>query len=140
MTKLQRVQLSLVISGLTGAYVAIHAGMRVSENILAISTTSCGIGMLVGSVAALKQRTWGVGLVFAAAVAFGSAAALRMGPPIFYAFAVAGALPWALCEKPFQRFDRGAALLYGCIAVALGVGAAIAWGVAAPTIWAFANR
>ena len=48
MTKLQRVQLSLVISGLTGAYVAIHAGMRVSENILAISTTSCGIGMLVG--------------------------------------------------------------------------------------------
>ena len=134
MTKLQCLQASLVVTALTGSYVAIVAGMRIAENVLAASTTSCGLGMLFGSLAALGRRTWGLGLVFAAAVAFATAGALEMGPPIFFLFAVAGAIPMALGAKPFARFDRGAAVLFVAIAVALGIGSALAWDEAVPFI------
>jgi hypothetical protein len=138
MTKLQRIQLSLALSAATGAYVAIIAGMRMAENILAGSTASCGVGMLLGSLAALSRRTWGVGLVFAAAVAFATAGAMGMGPPVFFVFAAAGALPMLLGAKPFARFDRGAALLFAGIAVALGVGSALAWHELWPALWQLA--
>ena len=139
MTRLQQIQTSLVMTAVTGIYVAVVAGMRVSENILAISTTICGIGMFVGSVVALKKRTWGVGLVFAAAVAFATAAAMKMGPWTFWIFALGGAMPMALGAKPFARFDRKATLLFARIAMALGVGSALVWHEIWPSVWQLAN-
>lgn len=139
MTKLQRIQASLALTAVTGVYIAITAGMRIEQNILAISTTSAGIGMVLGSAAALTKRTWGVGLVFATAVAFASAALMSMGPEIFFLFAGIGSLPMALGAKPFARFDRSAAMLFAGIAIALGVGAALAWHELAPSIWEYAN-
>jgi hypothetical protein len=138
MTKLQRIQASLVVAAVTGAYVATVAAMRVPENILALSTTTGGVIMCAGSLAALRKRTWGVGLVFAASAAFATAAAMEMGPPIFWTWAVIGAVPMAFGAKPFARFDRSAATLFIGGAAALGVGAALAWSQIWPTVWTLA--
>ena len=139
MTKLQRIQFSLCVAAATGVYVTIAAAMRVPENILALSTTTGGALMFAGAVAALKKRTWGVGIVFAAATAFATAAYMKMGPPQFWAFALAGALPMVLGAKPFARFDKAAAALFIGIALALGIGAALAWSQLWPTVWMFTH-
>lgn len=127
MTNLFRIQIALAFSALMGGVAIIEASQRVSTNILALSTVTCGVGMFMGSVAALSRRTWGVGVVFAAAAAFAAAAFLRMGPSFFWWFALAGALPMALGAKPFARFDRGAAYLFAGTAAALGITAALVW-------------
>lgn len=139
MTKLQRIQTSLWMAAATGVYVSVVAAMRVPENILALSTTTGGAVMCAGAVAALRKRTWGVGVVFACAAAFATAAAIHMGPPIFWAWALAGTMPMLLGAKPFLRFDRGAAALFIGIALALGIGAALAWSQLWPSVWMLAH-
>lgn len=139
MNDLQRMRASLWMAVATGTYVAITAAMRVPENILALSTTTGGAIMCAGAMAALRRRTWGVGVVFTASAAFATAAAMDMGPPIFWAFALAGAVPMALGAKPFARFDKAAAGLFVGIALALGIGTALAWSQLWPTVWALAH-
>ncbi len=131
---LRRVQAALLLAQLASLFTFVRAAAQIPVHILAVSTACAAVGMFVGATAALRARTWGVGLVFASAVAFASAAALKMGPPFFWAVAAAGTIPMLLSTKPFMRFSRSATVLFALIAIAAGVGSALAWREIAPLI------
>jgi len=97
-------------------------------------TASAAAGLALGATAGLCRRTWGVGLMLASASAFFVAGALGMGPPYFFFLAATGTLPFLLTMKYMARFDIGATILFALLAGTLGLGAALTWFVAAPTV------
>jgi len=135
--RLRRVQIALFAAQLASLYTFCRAAVQIPVYILAVSTALGAAGMFLGATAALRSRTWGVGLAFASAVAFASAAALKMGPSFFWVVAVAGSAPMFLSTKPFVRFSRSATILFALIAIVLGVGSAFAWRELAPHVWGY---
>lgn len=127
-------RLALHAAQLAGLCALVRALLALPTHPLAASTALGAAGLLAGATAALFARTWGIGLAFAAAVSFASAAALHIAPSWFWLVAAAGALPQALTVKPFARFDRGATALFIGIATALGASAALAWREVAPLV------
>jgi hypothetical protein len=85
-----------------------------------------------GATAALCERTWGVGLVLAAATSFFAARAMHMGPPFFYVVAAIGVLPFVFTMKHMARFHLGATVLFAMLAGAAGTAASFAWSAASP--------
>ena len=83
--------------------------------------------IIAGATAALRHRTWGVGLALAAASAFPVAWAIGIAPAWFCLVGFAGALPFALSWRAFVRFDRAAAWLFGSLAAIGGTLTAFAW-------------
>lgn len=136
---LRRLHVALFLAQTASLYTFCRAVVQIPVHILAASTALAAAGMFFGATAALRARTWGVGLVFASAVAFASAAALKMGPAFFWAIAAAGAVPMLLSAKPFARFSRSATALFALIVITAGVGSAFAWRELAPFVWAFAH-
>ncbi len=90
-------------------------------------TVAASLFLIGGALAAQRGRTWGVGMAFAAAVAFPVAFAIGIAPPWFCLVGLAGALPFALTVRPFARFDKGATTLLAAITATAGAAAAIAW-------------
>ena len=97
-------------------------------------TASAACGLLLGAIAGMRGRTWGVGLLLASASAFFVSGVLGMGPPFFFLVAALGALPFALTAKYMARFDLGATILFALGAGTLGLGASIAWCALAPAV------
>jgi hypothetical protein len=90
--------------------------------------------LALGSTAALCERTWGVGLMLAAASAFFVAAVLGMGPPFFLAVAAIGAVPFLFTMKYMARFHLGATTLFAGLSGAVGLASALAWSELAPAL------
>lgn len=90
-----------------------------------------------GAVAALRGRTWGVGLTLLAAVAFPAAHLLGMAPTWFWGVGFVGTIPFVVTWKPMAFFDRPAAKLFALLAVIGGVTCALAWHEIGP--WVIAN-
>jgi hypothetical protein len=90
-------------------------------------TATAAFGLAFGATAALCERTWGIGLLLASAMAFFVAGALGMGPPFFYVVAGIGALPFLFTMKHMARFHVGATLLFALIASVTGAAASLAW-------------
>ncbi|MBX3225895.1 MAG: hypothetical protein KIT84_30040 [Labilithrix sp.] len=135
--RLHRLQAALFVAQIAGLYAFCRAAVQIPVHVLAASTALAAAAMLFGATAALRARTWGVGLAFASAVAFASAAALKMGPSFFWLIAAAGTAPMLLSARPFARFSRSATALFVLIAVVCGVGSALLWREAAPEVWRF---
>jgi hypothetical protein len=86
-----------------------------------------GAGMLaLGAMAALAERTWGIGLVLAAASALATSAALGVGPSFFYVVAAIGALPFLFTMRPMARFHLGATVLFAVLASVAGAAGSVA--------------
>jgi hypothetical protein len=90
-------------------------------------TVLASLLLIGGAVAAQRGRTWGIGLAFAAAVAFPVAFVIGIAPPWFCLVGLAGAWPFALTVRPFARFDKGATVLFAAVTATAGAAAAIAW-------------
>lgn len=100
--------------------------------------TVVATGMLsAGALAALRGRTWGVGLTLLAASAFPAAHLLGMAPTWFWAVGYVGALPFVFAWKPMAFFDRPAAKLFAFLAVSGGLACALTWHEIGP--WVVAN-
>lgn len=87
--------------------------------------------LMLGASAALRARTWGVGLVLAAATAFPVAAMLGFAPTWFWLVGLVGALPFALVLRAMLRFDAAATGLFAALAAGAGLVGAFAWREAA---------
>jgi hypothetical protein len=83
--------------------------------------------LIIGATAALRHRTWGIGLMLASAVAFPVAWAIGIAPPWFCLVGLAGALPFVHSWRAMVRFDRGAAMLYAALATIGGTATALLW-------------
>jgi uncharacterized membrane protein (UPF0136 family) len=83
--------------------------------------------LIIGATAALRHRTWGVGLALAAASAFPVAWAIGIAPSWFCLVGLAGALPFAHSWRAFARFDRAAATLFAMLATTGGLLTAVLW-------------
>jgi hypothetical protein len=90
-------------------------------------TVVAALLLIAGAMAAQRGRTWGIGLAFAAAVAFPVAFAIGIAPPWFCLVGLAGAWPFALTARPFARFDKGATIMLAAVAATVGTAAAVAW-------------
>ncbi len=90
--------------------------------------------LALGATAALCERTWGVGLMLAAASAFLAATVLGIGTPFFLVVAAVGLLPFLFTVKHMARFHRGATVLFAALAGALGLAGALAWTEVAPAL------
>jgi hypothetical protein len=90
-------------------------------------TVLASLLLIGGAMAAQRGRTWGIGLAFAAAVAFPVAFAIGIAPPWFCLVGLAGAWPFALTARPFARFDKGATMMLAAVAATVGTVAAVAW-------------
>lgn len=109
------------------------------------ATALAAAGLAFGATAALCRRTWGIGLMLAAATSFLVAGVLGMGPHVlmgtgeagpsfFYVVAAIGALPFLLTMKYMARFHLGATVLFAALAGAIGTAASLAWSAAAPSV------
>lgn len=96
--------------------------------------------LIAGAQAALRNRTWGLGLALVTAAAFPAAHLLGMAPAWFWFVGAAGAAPFALTTRPMVRFDRGATILFAVLAVSAGFTCAMAWRETAPMVGAFFRR
>jgi len=85
----------------------------------------------VGARAALRERTWGIGVVLATALAFPGAVFLGFAPLWFLLVGLVGIVPFALTTRPMLRFDVGATVLFSTGALGVSVAFAHAWRVAA---------
>jgi hypothetical protein len=90
--------------------------------------------LALGATAAVCERTWGVGLMLAAASAFFTAAVLGMGSPFFLVVAAIGAVPFLFTMKHMARFHLGATALFAGLSGALGLTGALAWSEVAPAL------
>lgn len=100
------------------------------------TTVLFAVLLAVGARAALRERTWGVGLVLASGTAFFGAACLGFAPPWFAWVGLLSAVPFVLTVKPMLRFDVGATGLFLASAIGSGIGAAYAWReLAYATFW-----
>lgn len=100
-------------------------------------TLAASTALLVGSIAALRNRTWGLLLVLVATVAFGGAWAFGIGPAWFGAWTGLGALALGLAAPPLARRDPWVFGLAVALCLALGASAA---GVAGPGLEAARER
>lgn len=82
--------------------------------------------LLVGALAARRQRTWGVGLALGAAASFPVAFLVGIAPAWFVLVGIAGALPFLATSRALARFDARSTAFLATLAAA--VGAACAWG------------
>jgi hypothetical protein len=93
--------------------------------------------LLVGASAALRGRTWGIGVSLAAATAFPAAWLLGIAPPWFALVGWIGALPFMLSLRAMAQFDKGATALGATLAGVGAIGSAITFKAAAP--WLFST-
>lgn len=98
--------------------------------------------MILGALAALRNRTWGVMLTFATAATFAIAWFVGIAPLWFLGVGVVGAVPFLLTRDALSRFDRQAAKLLAVGAVGAGGLAAISFKAVAldlfttfPALW-----
>jgi hypothetical protein len=98
-------------------------------------TVAVAVLMLVGVRAAMRERTWGVVLAFAAAVWLPAAVFLGMAPPWFLLAGVLGMLPFLKTWPSLRALDKGAASLLATLAGGLGVAGALAWKSFAPALF-----
>jgi hypothetical protein len=99
------------------------------------TTVVASLVLLVGANAALRARTWGIGVVLAVAAAFAGAVLLGFAPSWFYGVGILGAIPFVLTVRPMARFDAGATALFTMLAGGTAVAAAYAWREAAYAIF-----
>jgi hypothetical protein len=83
--------------------------------------------LIAGATAALRQRTWGVGLALTAACWFPVAFAIGIAPAWFCLVGLVGALPFALVSRALARFDSQATALLAALAAVFGVIGAVTW-------------
>ncbi|MDB4994795.1 MAG: hypothetical protein JWM74_2227 [Myxococcaceae bacterium] len=93
----------------------------------------------IGTVAALRSKTWGIGVTLIGAMAFAAAAFLGIGPAWFWVVGLVGVVPFILTVRPMVRFDVGATALFFALASASGVTLALAWQGMASTVLARLN-
>ena len=99
------------------------------------TTVVASIALIIGASAALRARTWGIGVVLAVAAAFPGAVLLGFAPSWFWGVGIVGAIPFLLTLRPMARFDAGATALFAMLAGGTGVVAAYAWREAAYAIF-----
>ena len=99
------------------------------------TTVVATIVLMIGANAALRSRTWGVGLVLAVATAFPGAVLLGIAPAWFWVVGIVGAVPFLLTVRPMMRFDRGATALFALLAGGTGIATAYVWREAAYAIF-----
>ena len=90
-------------------------------------TVLVSVLLIVGARAAMRERTWGVGLTFAAGVWFSAAWAIGIAPMWFAIVGMLAVMPFAHTWRALARFDKGATALFAAIAAASGALVAIAW-------------
>lgn len=90
-------------------------------------TVLASVLLIAGAFAAQRGRTWGLGLSFAAAVAFPVASMIGIAPPWFWMVGVAGALPFIVASRALARFDKGATAILAGWGIGMGALGAIAW-------------
>lgn len=83
--------------------------------------------LLAGATAALRGRTWGVGLALAAACWYPVAFAIGIAPAWFCIVGLVGALPFVLAARALARFDGRATALLAALATLFGAAGAVAW-------------
>jgi hypothetical protein len=83
--------------------------------------------ILLGTLAAQRNRTWGVALTFMVSVWFPVAALIGIAPLWFVAVGLSAAMPFMLLWRAFAKMDRGASLLFAGLAATVGAGAAVVW-------------
>jgi hypothetical protein len=126
----RRVRLALLVAQLVGVATLLRS-IAYDRWI----TVLASLVLIGGAAAAQRGRTWGIGLAFAAAMAFPVAFAIGIAPAWFCLVGLAGAWPFALTARPFARFDKGATMLLAAIAASAGAAGAIAWKEFAWTIF-----
>ena len=124
--------LSLSLVTVTGVALAILARSVLFER---WTTVVVAVVLLLGANAALRARTWGVGVLLATAFAFPGAAALGFAPMWFWLVGLVAALPFVLVVRSLIRFDAAATGLFALLATSAGVVAAFAWREAAFAIF-----
>ncbi len=82
--------------------------------------------LVLGALAARRQRTWGVGLALGAAASFPVAFLVGIAPAWFVLVGIAGALPFLATSRALARFDARSTVFLASLAAA--VGGACAWG------------
>ena len=138
--RMRRLPLHVVISILSVHVIAFDVIVRcamLDGHVGRWVTASAAAGLAFGATAAMCRRTWGIGLMLAAASSFFVAGALGMGPPFFYVVAGVGALPFVFTVKHMARFHVGATVLFAALAGGLGLTASLMWNAAAPTVIAY---
>jgi hypothetical protein len=124
-----KVQIALVLVLLTAAPLLARCVIE------GVWVTVIATGILVtGAIAALRGRTWGVGLTLLAGSAFPAAHLLGMAPSWFWGVGFVGVLPFVLTWKPMAFFDRPAAKLFAVLAVGGGIACAITWHEIGPWV------
>ncbi len=83
--------------------------------------------LIAGTTAALRRRTWGVGLALAAACWFPVAFAIGIAPAWFCLVGLVGVLPFLFASRALARFDKQATVLLATLAAAIGAVGAVAW-------------
>ncbi len=124
----RRLPLPLVLALLAVHVVAFQlVAYAATEASCAFSLPTVGAaGILAfGATAALCGRTWGIGLVLAAAVSFLAAGAQHLGPWSFYVAGAIGTLPFLLTAKHMARFHLGATVLFALLAALGGTSASL---------------
>lgn len=116
----RRLPLHLVISLLAVDLVAFAVLVRGMSHPDHRGELVAAAGLSFGAMAALCERTWGIGLVLAAATSFFAAAAMHMGPPTHYVVAAIGVLPFVFTMKHMVRFHLGATVLFALLAGGMG--------------------
>jgi hypothetical protein len=90
-------------------------------------TVLASVLLIGGAFAAQRGKTWGLGLSFAAAVAFPVASMIGIAPPWFWLVGIAGALPFIVASRALARFDKGATTILAAIGIGIGAMGAISW-------------
>ena len=90
-------------------------------------TVLVSVLLIVAARAAMRGRTWGVGLALAAGVWFTSAWAIGIAPMWFAIVGVLAVVPFMKTWRALARFDQGATALLAGIAAVSGAFVAIAW-------------
>jgi hypothetical protein len=98
--------------------------------------------MIIGALAAVRHRTWGVVLSFATAVTLAVVSLIGIAPMWFVGVGAIGALPFLLTSEALGRFDRQATALLAGMAAGVGASVAVAWKLVAwnvfvsfPMLW-----
>jgi AcrR family transcriptional regulator len=102
-----------------------------------LCTVLATTGLLVGAIAAVRGRTWGILLATAASTAFVGAFVAGIAPLWFVGVAAPGALAAAVSAPRLWRADRVGAATLIAASIAAGVLAALLAGPALPVIAAW---
>ena len=99
-------------------------------------TVAVSLALVAGARAALRGRTWGLLLSFAAALWFPAAFLLGMAPPWFVLIGVLGALPLVKSWRALSAHDGGAAKAAALVSSSAAAFGAVGWKVLAPSLFA----